>query len=287
VAINLAAALGSAAPTVLVEVDLCAPALAGYLDRDPTRGLCTLAYAVREDPRAWPGALTDELQPLTSNAPGVSVLCGPPKREMRTSIAPSFVERLVAELAQRYRYVILDVGPDLLGMDSAAANHRAALASAQRLLVVSGSNLVGLWHTRTALEHLERQLGVQRQAVHLVLNRHDVRHHHARAEVEWHLGSPVAAVIPADYPATERAIAEQRPLVAETGTRAGRALLELAERLHEGRLRLPPQVGPRDTRSRWWRRIWPRGEPRVTRRSALQPEPIRAVQSRSRRSQVW
>jgi hypothetical protein len=39
VAINLAAALGAAAPTVLVEADLSAPALAAYLDRDPSRNV--------------------------------------------------------------------------------------------------------------------------------------------------------------------------------------------------------------------------------------------------------
>src|ERR1700687_27413 len=139
VAINLATALGAAAPTVLVEADLCTPALAAYLDRDPSRNLCTLAHAVREESRAWGPALADELQPLARHSPQGVVLCGPPKREMRTGIAPAFLERLLVELAHRYRYVVVDVGTDLLGMESAAANHRAVLSIARQVLVVSAS----------------------------------------------------------------------------------------------------------------------------------------------------
>ena len=123
VAINLAAALGAAAPTVLLEADLCAPTVAAFLDRDPSRNLCTLTHAVREDPHAWAPALADELQPLCSPSPQALVLCGLPKREMRFSIAPAFMERLITELAAHYRYVVIDVGPDWLGPDVAAANH--------------------------------------------------------------------------------------------------------------------------------------------------------------------
>jgi Flp pilus assembly CpaE family ATPase len=290
VAINLAAALGAAVPTVLVELDLCAPALAAYLDRDPSRNLCTLAHAVREDPHAWPRALADELQPLNAHSPEARVLCGPPKREMRTSVAPAFVERLIAELAQRYRYVILDIGAELLGIETAAANHRAALASAQRVMLVTGSNLVGLWHARTALDQLERQLGLQRRDVDLVLSRHDPRHHHARADVEWHLGAPVVAVIPADHAAAERASAEQRPLVLDRSSRASRALLIFAEQMHAGKLRLPVESSPKARPARWWRRILP-GKRAVAQRRpvAIEPEPerMRGARTRDRRSQAW
>ena len=229
----------------------CAPrALAAYLDRDPSRNLCTLAHAVREEPRAWGPALADELQPLARQSPLGVVLCGPPKREMRTSIAPAFLERLLVELAHRYRYVVVDVGPDLLGMETAAANHRAALASARHVLVVSASDLVGLWHARTALDQFERQLGIDRRSVSLVLNRHDPRYHHGQSEVEWHLGAPIAAVVPFDHQASQRAIAEQRPLVVDPTSRASRALISLAERVHDGKLRLPIEpLAPRQIRN--------------------------------------
>jgi MinD-like ATPase involved in chromosome partitioning or flagellar assembly len=285
VAINLATALGTAAATVLVEADLCAPALAAYLDRDPSRNVCTLAHAVRENPHAWDIALVDELQPLSRHCGMGVALCGPPKREMRAGIAPTFFERLVGELGQRYRYIVLDVGPELLGMDTAAANHRAVLASAQQVLLVVGSDLVGLWHARTTLDQLERQLGIERQTVSLVLNRYDARHHHSRAEVEWHLGAPVAAVIPFDHHATQRAIAEQRPLVLDPSSRASRQLLNLAERLHAGKLRLPDARAGGDPRVGWWRRLLPVGA--SARSNKAMPQRLRFATNGSRRRQAW
>jgi len=288
VAINLAAALGAAAPTVLVEADLCAPALAAYLDRDPSRNLCTLAHAVREEPRAWSQALADELQPLARQSPLGLVLCGPPKREMRTSIAPAFLERLLVELAQRYRYVIVDVGTDLLGMEAAAANHRAALASARQVVMVSASDLVGLWHARTALDQFERHLGIDRRSVSLVLNRHDSRYHHGSSEVAWHLGAPIAAVVPFDHPASQRAIAEQRPLVVDPTSRASRALIGLAERVHEDKLRLAAEPAGRATpRHNWWRRVLPQARSRPPLRPVSAPEPVRLALPRERRGRAW
>jgi MinD-like ATPase involved in chromosome partitioning or flagellar assembly len=256
VAMSLVAALGAAAPTVLVEADLSAPAIAAYLDRDPGRNICTLGHVVRGSPHAWSNALADELQVLTRHVPGAAVLCGLPKREMRSSVSPQFIERLVAELSARYRFVVLDVGDELLGADPAAVAHRAALAVAQHVLVVSGSDLIGLWHTRVVLKQLEQHLGISPEHMSLILNRHDPHHHHARSEIEWHLGANVAAVIPHDYAAAQRAIGEQRPLVLDPASRAGRAIVQLAERLHQGELRLPHPETAASTRH-WWRAAWP------------------------------
>lgn len=253
-AINLATALGAAAPTVLVELDLCAPAAAAYLDADPSRNVCTLAHAVRDDPRLWGPALGDELQPLGPGASQALLLCGPPKREMRTNLRPTLVERLVGELMQRFQWVILDIGPELIGIETPAATHRAALARADKVVLVSASDFVGLWHTRTALDQFERLLGIQRRRVNVILNRHDARFHHARQEVEWHLGAPVVSVIPFDHAGLQRATSEQRPVVLDASSRAGRAMLALAEGMHEGKLRLPSPVSARSS-GNWWRRL--------------------------------
>jgi MinD-like ATPase involved in chromosome partitioning or flagellar assembly len=282
-AINLATALGTAAPTVLLEADLCAPTVAAFVDRDPSRNLCTLAHAVREDTLAWASALADELQPLSPHSPMAHVLCGLPKREMRTSISPAFLERLVAELARQYRYVVIDVGPDWSGTDIAAANHRAVLTSAPQVLLVSASDLVGLWHTRTALDQLERQLGIDRHNVQLVLNRHDARFHHGRAEVAWHLGAPVVAVIPFDHAAAQRAIAQQRPLVVASNSRASRAVLALAEKIHTNRLRLPLDPSTHAGADRWWRRLLPGGSAGTLTRPGQLPVAV----AQGRRGQAW
>ena len=288
VAINLAAALSSAEPTVLVEADLCAPSVVAYLDRDPTRNICTLAHTVREDPHAWSAALADELQPLGPDGLSAKVLCGPPKREMRSSIAPGLLERLIAELAQRYRWVVLDVGPELLGIDTPAANHRAALSTAHHVLLVAASDLVGLWHARVALDQLERQLGIDRRMLNLVLNRHDPRFHHARSEVEWHLGAPVAAVVPFDHAAAQRAVCDQRPLIMDPTRRASRALLALAERLNDGKLRLPDEaVGHGRRRAGWWRLVLPRRRGAAPRRLLLEAERAQFAVQHEREGGTW
>jgi Flp pilus assembly CpaE family ATPase len=256
-AINLATALGAAAPTVLVELDLCAPAVAAYVNADPSRNVCTLAHAVRDDPRVWPTALADELQPLGTASTNPVVLCGPPKREMRTSIGPPLVERLLEELRQRYQWVIVDVGPELLGIDTVAATHRAALARADHVILVSAADFVGLWHARTALDQMERLIDLDRGRINLVLNRYDARFHHSRQEVEWHLAAPVVAVIPFDQPGFQRAISEQRAAVLDPASRAGRSLLTLAEGMHAGQLRVP-LIGSARAQLPWWRRLFHR-----------------------------
>ena len=284
--INLATALGAAAATVLVELDLCAPAAAAYLDADPSRNVCTLAHAVRDDPRRWGVALAEELQPLDSSATRALVLCGPPKREMRTSLGPALVERLLDELAQRFQWVIVDIGPELMGLEVAPATHRAGLARADRILLVSAADFVALWHTRTALDQLEHLLGLERRRVNLVLNRHDARFHHSRQEVEWHLGAPVASIIPFDHAGLQRAVAEQRPAVLDPRSRAGRAMLVLAEGIHDGKLRL--QVpGSARARASWWRRLVRRQPARVITRPVLRVDRQRSGRMTGGRSKAW
>lgn len=281
IAISLAAALGTSTPAVLVELDLCAPAVAAYLDRDPSQNICTLAHTVREEPHRWSAALEDELQRL--GPPGIStfVLCGPPKREMRASIGPDFVDRLIAELARRYRWVVVDVGPELLGIEPPAASHRAALAAAQHVLLVVAADFVGVWRARVALEQLERQLGIERRNVSLVLNRHDPRHHHTPSEVEWHLGAPILAVVPFDHAAAQRAISDQRALVTDPSSRAGRGLLGLAERLNDGKLQLPAVQSEPAAHQGWWRRLL------ATRRPPA-PAPYRLdAAAPGRRGRTW
>ncbi len=250
-AINLATALGAVAPTVLVDLDCASPCVAAYLNRDPSRNVCTLAHAVREDPHRWSHALDQELQPLHARSPAAVVLCGLPKRELRPTITPAIMERLVDELARRYRYVILDVGAELLGMDAPAILHRAALGVAHHVLLVTSCDLVSLWHARIALQQYERVLALDPERVSLIANRHDPHYHHSVAEIEWHLGAAAATVIPNDYRAFQRAMAEQYPAVLDPNSRAARAILQLAERMHRGRVRLPAAEAQPAARADW------------------------------------
>jgi len=144
-----------------------------------------------------------------------------------------------------------------------------------------------LLYARTALDQLERLVGLERQRVSLVLNRHDPRYHHSPQEVQWHLGAAVAAVIPFDYAAMQRATAEQRPLVLDPASRAARALLVLAERLNEGKLHLAAEPRSVRTRGVWWRRLFRRTRPAAASRPLLDPAPARFGALRELRSRTW
>lgn len=252
VAVSLASALGAIAPTILVDADVVGASVAAYLDLDPTRNLYMLAHAEPDTPRDWDRALAEETQPLGPRSPYGVAIVGVPKPELRSAISLRFVERLLPELRQRYRYVVLDVGADLLGAEAAA--HRTALTLADQVLLVASTDLVGLWHARQALALCRAHLTIGEERLALILNRHDRRYHHGRTEIEWALGVPAAGVIPYDHRASQRAMLAQQALVFEHRSRAAGQLRDLAERVHGGRISLPPEPTPT---GRGWRRRLP------------------------------
>ncbi len=239
IALNLAVALGAVAPTVLVDLDLVAPAIASYLGADPTRNVYMLAHGQPESPRGWERALEQELQPLASRSPHGRVLCGVPKPEMRGGLSAHFMGRLLAELRQRYQYVVLDLGAFSQLPETTLCG--PLLQEAGQVLLVAAADVVGLSHARTALAAYRGYPGAALQQVALVVNRHDRRYHYGRSEIEWALGAGAAAVVPFDHSGVERAVAAQRPLVLDRRSRAARALMELADRLHGGSVLLPPE----------------------------------------------
>src|SRR5581483_8226371 len=159
VAINLAAALGAVDSTVLVDADMSSPAAVIQLDVDPTRNLYMLAHAEPETVRDWDRAIEQETQPLARGTRAV-LLCGVPKPEMRRAISSAFFDRLVGELRARYRYVVLDTGPDALGL----ADHS---------LLVTATDLPGLSRTRALLRFIRDDLGMDAERLALILNRYD------------------------------------------------------------------------------------------------------------------
>jgi MinD-like ATPase involved in chromosome partitioning or flagellar assembly len=249
VALNLAVALGAVARTVLVDL-APAPAVASYLDADPTRNVFMLSHGEPESPRQWEHALAQETQPLGARSPHGSLLCGVPKPEMRSALSGRFVERLVAELRQRYHYVILDVGASAPTQSPGTPLHEAVLGAAAQVLLVTAADLVGLTHARAALAVYQRVPGVTVDRLALVVNRYDRRYHYRRSEIEWALGVGAAAVVPFDHAGAERALAAQRPLVLDGRSRAARAVMELADRLHGGSVLLPPEPAA-DARAGW------------------------------------
>jgi Flp pilus assembly CpaE family ATPase len=124
------------------------------------------------------------------------------------------------------------------------------------VLVVTAADLVSLWHARTILGQLDRVLNIEHERISLAINRHDGRYHHTRAEIEWHLGAAAAVVIPHDYGGVQRAVAEQNPVVLDPSRPAARAIVGLAERIHQGRVRLP-NLEPGGLQRSGWRAALP------------------------------
>jgi MinD-like ATPase involved in chromosome partitioning or flagellar assembly len=246
VSIGLAAAFGALGPTVLVDADLECPSIAAALDGDPTRNVAMLCYALggaeSVAAQTWNRALAAELQPLHPSSPGAWMLCGLPKAEMRGALPRGFWRDLAGELRRRFRYVVLDVGSVPAGADGGGLLE--ALSAADRVLLVAPAHVVGLHHTRRVLGALRASEAVPDSRLGLVLDRYDRRYHHAPGEVECSLQVRALAVIPHDYAGVQRALAEQRPVVAGSQGGAGRAILELASGLHSG-LIAPPSDGGR------------------------------------------
>jgi Flp pilus assembly CpaE family ATPase len=243
-AVNLAAALGMVAPTILVDADLVGPSIAAHLDADPTRNLAMLAYAEPVTSGEWERAVAQESQPLSPDVPSADVLCGIPKPAMRSRISAQFFEQLIAQLQRLYRHVVLDIGADFQGPNEVV--HRQALGFAQQILFMASSDIPGLWHARVGLDSLHSHVRIDADRVALIINRHDRRYHHSRGEIEWALGIASAAVIPYDHQSVQRALCAQRPLVLDRRSRPGRALLDLAGRIQDESLAASPEHPKRE-----------------------------------------
>lgn len=247
VALSLAAALGAVAPTALVDADLAGPSLAALIDAEPRRNLFQVAYGQPESPQEWDVELARALQPLGPRSPHGRLLCGLPSAAMRAGVTPVFFGRAIGALMMRFRHVILDLGADLLGTDTAL--HRVGLGLAGQVLLVTTPDLADLLRARAALVALEGQLGIPPERIALIVNRYDRRQHQGRRAIEWALGRPLAALLPHDHAGAMRAKAARRPLVLDRRSSAGRALLELAGRIHGGAIAPPPEPRRRWT---WW-----------------------------------
>jgi Flp pilus assembly CpaE family ATPase len=104
------------------------------------------------------------------------------------------------------------------------------LRSAERVLLVTTADLIGLWNARASLRFVTESLGVPPEATSAVVNGRTGRDQYGPHEVERALGIRVVAAIPEDPRAARRARADQAPITA-AGGKAARALAELASRL--------------------------------------------------------
>ncbi|HMS71459.1 MAG TPA: hypothetical protein PKB03_00345 [Baekduia sp.] len=242
-AIGLAAALRhQSSRVVLVDADLRGGGVAPYLDLDPRRGLIGLTVG---------SATVDVVGAELQEASGFSVLAGIERPEMRDRVAPEHLVTALAVLRQRFEVTVVDVGQLLPGIASDAAN--AVNRGANQVLVVTTADLTGLWNTRQCLRYLQEALGLPRERLAMVINRHAGRHAYGAAEVERALGIRVVATVPDDRKAAMRAAREQLPLTAVGGS-AARQVTALAGELTHPPLAAEQRQSDAAPRSRWRRR---------------------------------
>ncbi len=221
VAIGLAAALGARGRSVLlIDADLRGGAVGPYLDLDPRRGLSGLSAA----PSDRPERVLDELQ----DGPGFSILTGIERPEAQERLAPERIAGTVSALQERFEVILIDGGETLSGVTSAVG--AALLRSAERVLLVTTADLLGLWNARASLRFVTESLGVPAEAVSAIVNRRDGSEQYGAPEVERALGIRVVAAIPEDVRAARRARAGQTPITASRG-KAARGIAELASQL--------------------------------------------------------
>jgi len=221
VAIGLAAVLGARGGSVLlIDGDLRGGAVCPYLDLDPRRGLAGLSVG----PVDRPEGVLDELQ----DGPGFSILTGIERPEAQERLTSERIAGAASALQERFDVILIDAGETLSGVTSAVG--AAFLRSAERILLVTTADLLGLWNARAALRFVTESLGVPSEATCAVINRRNGRGEYGPLEVERALGIRVVGAIPEDLRAARRARADQAPITA-TGGKAARALAELASRL--------------------------------------------------------
>ena len=126
---------------------------------------------------------------LTPHRSGVSVLAAPTEPSLADAVSATAVTRVLELLAQTHEYVVVD-GPPFF-----TDQILPALDMSDAVLVIGSMDVPSVKNLRLALTTLD-QLGVNRDKVHVVLNRADTKVGLRTAEVEKSLGAKIEIMIP-------------------------------------------------------------------------------------------
>ena len=229
VSTNLAVGLARVAPnqTVIVDLDLQFGDVATALQLTPAQGLADALRARNLD------AMTLKTF-LTPHPSGLHVLCGPDSPAHADSITADGVARLIALLAEQFRYVVIDTAPGL------SEHTLAVLDQASDAVLVGGMDVPSIRGLAKEMD-IMRQLGYDRMARHVVLNFADRRSGLTVKDVETVIGTGVDVTLPRSKAvplSTNRGV----PLL-QSGSRdhVAKELNRLVARLHAP---IKNQVGP-------------------------------------------
>jgi Flp pilus assembly CpaE family ATPase len=247
VALNLATVLGRVAATVLVDVDVVAPVLAARLGANTSKNLVTVAHMAPRSADEWTNVLSRDLQQICSDGLSQTLfLAGLPRTD--SELKESFLDGLLEALRGRFNYVVCDTGLKWLDGDRIA---RVPVQAANTVFVVTAPEAAGVPRARQVLDVLRRYVGEVKTGV--VVNQYRARRDFLRWEYEFAFGEPLSAVLPFDANGCWRAVEQRRPVVlADRRSPLSRSFVELAQRLHGGRIELPrPNNSERRSLFQW------------------------------------
>ncbi len=203
IATNLAAA--TAAPTVLVDLNLQAGDLPLFLGIDPKYSIADLAeHRTRLDS----ALITSLLAPYSSN---LSLLAAPKEADAADDIEPEHVFEVLERLRENFEWVVLDP------QHTFDAITLQALDQSDEILLVLTLDIPAIRSTQRALEIFDR-LGYPRKKIRIIVNRWSQQIDLDLRQVEKFLGEPVVGFIPSDYQTAVSSINLGRPLVQSDST---------------------------------------------------------------------
>ncbi|WP_206475094.1 AAA family ATPase [Dietzia sp. KRD202] len=185
VATNLAVGLARTAPlsTVIVDLDVQFGDVASALNLDPEH---TLLDVVR-GPAVQDSMVLKTF--LTQHQTGLYAVCGPTSPADADDITAADVAQLLQTLASEFRYVVVDTAP---GLDDHAL---AAIDQADELVTLTSLDVPGVRGLRKELNIL-RDLGLNLEKRHVVVNFAHPRSGLTKADVEATIGTGVDLVLP-------------------------------------------------------------------------------------------
>jgi pilus assembly protein CpaE len=188
VAINLATNIHAITnnPTLLVDLDLNAGDVTTFLNMKPTYTISDVTMNITRLDRSF---LKGVIQRHES---GINVIAEPQRVEEGVSIAGTEVKKVLSLLKTMFKYTVIDTEPVL--------NDRtvAAIEMSEMLIIVFVLSLPGIRNMQRYFSYLDK-LGVKREKIKLVVNRHLKKGDIKIEEAERVIKHPIFLSIPNEY----------------------------------------------------------------------------------------
>lgn len=198
VAVNLAAELCPVYRALVVDLDFSMGDVAAYLDLQPPSDIAhVLRNMDRLDERLLAGSVG--VHPGSK----AHILAQPRELEESEEVHGDSILRMLTICARAYQYVILDCGSRL---DEATL---IASSAADQIFLVCTPDVPSVKNAYRRLQLLDR-LGIDRDAVRLVINRSDSKYALKTRDIEANLSMKVAAGIAFDEKVMVQAVNEGR-----------------------------------------------------------------------------